>query len=162
MPNYKSLIAAAAVMAFASGPVLAAAAGVTGDTSTTITGNMNATTGGNSGNVSGGAMANANASADFSQLMTSVQGATAGTTQIQGLTSVKSVNVVKITDIATGNNQTALDGALTSHKQGMTSLRSAVCSNTAIHAALSKKSVDCKNVVAANVSADGALTVYVD
>jgi hypothetical protein len=162
MRNYKSLFAAAAIMTFASGPVFAAAAGVTAGTTTAVTGNMNATTGGNSGNASGSATANGNASADFSQLMTSVQGASAGTTQIQGLKSVKSVNVLKITDIATGNDQTALDGAMTTHKQGMASLRSAVCSNTAINAALSKKSVDCKTVVAANVSADGALTVYVD
>ena len=161
MRNFKSLFTAAAIMAFASGPVLAAAAGVTSGAATTITGNMNATTGGNSGNAAGSATANGNASADFSQLMTSVQGATAGTTQIKGLTSVKSVNVVKITDIASGDNQAALNDAMTSQKLGMASLRSAVCTNTAIHAALSKKSVDCKNVVTANVSADGALTVYV-
>lgn len=162
MCNYKSLFAAAAILAIASCPVLAATAGVTGGTSTSITGGVNAATGGNNAGASGGASANANASADFSQLMTSVQGAKAGTTQIQDLTSVKSVNVVKITDTATGNNRAALDGAITTHKQGMAKLRFAVCSNTAINAALSKKSVDCRNVVAANVSADGALTVYVD
>jgi len=160
MRNYKSLFAAAAIVVFASGPVLAATAGVTGDTSTSTAGGINATTGGNNAAASGSATANA--SADFTQLMTSVQGAQAGTTQIEGLSSVKSVNVVKITDIATGDNQATLDGAMTAHKQGIDSLRSAVCSNAAIHAALSKKSVDCKNVLAANVSADGALTVYVN
>ena len=158
MRNYKSLLAAAAIMAFASGPVLAATAGVTGNTSTSVSGGINAATGGSNA----AATANASASTDFTQLMTSVQGAKAGTTQIQDLTSVKSLHVVKITDIATGNNRAALDGAMTTHKQGMASLRSAVCTNTAINAALSKKSVDCKTVVAANVSADGALTVYVD
>ena len=193
MRNYKSLIAAAAVMAFVGSPVLAAttagvssgsatsaiggvsaAAGgnnavVSADTSTSATGAVNAAAAGSNGTdtntaatASGSVTANGTAAADFSQIMTSVQGAQAGTTQIQALKSVKSVNVIKITDIATGDTQAALDKAMTSQKQGMASLRSAVCSNTAIHDALSKKSVNCKNVVSANVSADGALTVYVD
>ena len=188
MRSFKSFIAVAALLASVTGPVLADTAGVAGSTSTTATGTVKgvvdannagaaadtststngsatATTGSANGTnvaagAAGNATANANGSAEFGQVMSSVNGSQAGSAQIQGMTSVASVSVVKIGDIATGDNQAALDTAMAAHKQDMVKLRTAVCSNRAIEAALSKKSVDCKTIVAANVEG-GALIVYV-
>ena len=185
MRGYKSFIAVAALFAFASAPVMADTAGVAGststaasgavngaaagtnagaaaDTSTSTNGSANATTSGT--NAAAGAAANttanSSASTDFGKVMTSVQGSSAGSAQIPGMTSVDSVNVIKLGDVATGDNKTTLDTAMTAHKADMAKLRTSVCSTNAIKTALFKKSIDCKNVVAANVEG-GALTVYV-
>jgi hypothetical protein len=74
---------------------------------------------------------------------------------------VKHVNVVKVSDIATGGNKTALDQAVTKNEGDITSLRTAMSSNTAVNSALAKAKVDVSAVVAANISGDGELTVYV-
>jgi hypothetical protein len=102
--------------------------------------------------------------ANFGQVMTSIQASKTGATQIQGLTDVKSVNVVKVSelpDISQGQNKTDFDAAVTKNDADITSLRTAITSNTAVNSALQKQNVDVNSVVAADVGTDGTLTVYV-
>lgn len=98
--------------------------------------------------------------ANFGQVISSIQSNKVGPTQIQGITEVKSVNVVKAGDIAKGENMTAFDNAVTKNEANITSLRTAMTSNTAVNTALTNASVDVNTVVAADVGADGVLTVY--
>lgn len=98
---------------------------------------------------------------NFGQVISSIQSSKMGSTQIQALTSVKSVNVVKVDDLAKGENMTALDQAVSKNQSDITSLRTAMTSNTAVKTALTDANVDVSKVVAAEIASDGTLTVYV-
>ena len=98
--------------------------------------------------------------ANFGQVISSIQASKTGATQIQRITEVKTVNVVKVADIAKGENMTALDNAVTKNEADITSLRSALTSNTTVNTALTQANVDVAAVVAADVGSDGVLTVY--
>ena len=98
---------------------------------------------------------------NFGQGISSIQASKTGSTQIQGLTTVKSVNVVTVDDLAQGENMKALDEAVTKNQSDITSLRTAMTSNTAVNTALTTNNVDVNKVVAAKIEGDGMLTVYV-
>lgn len=98
--------------------------------------------------------------ANFGQVISSIQASKTGATQIQGMTEVKSVSVVKVADLAKGENMTALDNAVTKNEADITMLRSALTANTTVNTALANASVDVAAVVAADVGSDGVLTVY--
>lgn len=98
--------------------------------------------------------------ANFGQVISSIQASKTGATQIQSITEVKSVNVVKVADLAKGENMTALDNAVTKNEADITSLRSALTANATVNSALTNASVDVAAVVAADVGSDGVLTVY--
>ena len=71
------------------------------------------------------------------------------------------MNVVKVNDLAKGENMTALDQAVTKNEADITSLRTAMTTNTAVNTALTDAKVDVSTVVAADVgSGDGELTVF--
>lgn len=99
--------------------------------------------------------------ANFGQVISSIQASKTGASQIQAVTTVSSVNVVKVNDLAKGENMNALDQAVTKNEGDIATLRTAMTSNTAVNAALATASVDVTTVVAANISTDGVLTVYV-
>ena len=98
--------------------------------------------------------------ANFGQVISSIQASKTGATQIQGITEVKTVNVVKVAEIAKGENMTALDNAVSKNEADITSLRSALTANTTVNTALTNANVDVAAVVAADVGSDGVLTVY--
>ena len=98
---------------------------------------------------------------NFGKVISSIQAAKTGPTQIQGLTTVKSVNVVQVNDLAKGENIKALDEAVTKNESDISSLRSALTANTAVKTALMDAKVDVSKVVATDIASDGVLTVYV-
>jgi hypothetical protein len=98
---------------------------------------------------------------NFGKVISSIQAAKTSPTQIQGLTTVKSVNVVQVNDLAKGENMKALDEAVTKNESDISSLRSALTANTAVKTALTDAKVDVSKVVATEISSDGSLTVYV-
>lgn len=98
---------------------------------------------------------------NFGRVMSSIQAIKTSPTQIQGLTTVKSVNVVKVNDLAKGENMKALDEAVTKNQSDITSLRTAMTANTAVKTALTNANVDVSKVVATEIGSDGILTVYV-
>ena len=99
--------------------------------------------------------------ANFGQVMSSIQASKTDATDIQAMTTLKSVNVVKVNDLAKGKNMKALDEAVKKNDADISSLRSAMTANAAVKTALVKANVDVSTVVAANVASDGILTVYV-
>ena len=103
----------------------------------------------------------ASSDANFGQVISSIQASKTSPTQIQGLTTVKSVNVVQVDTLAKGNNMKALDEAVTKNESDITSLRGALTANTAVSTALTNAKVDVSKVVATDIAADGVLTVYV-
>ena len=103
----------------------------------------------------------ANNTANYGQVISSIQNTKKGMADVQAMTSVSSVNVVKISDIADTGNKASLDQALTKNDADITSLRSALTANTSVKTALAQQNVDVNAVVATDVSKDGVLTVYV-
>ncbi len=103
--------------------------------------------------------------ANFGQVISSIQSSKSAPAQIQGMANVKSVNVVKVSDIAKGENMTALDQAVTKNEADIVALRSALTTNTAVNTALmpalTNAGVGVDAIVAANVESGGVLTVYV-
>ncbi|WP_353645465.1 hypothetical protein [Mesorhizobium sp. WSM2239] len=80
-------------------------------------------------------------------------------TQIGTISAIGEVKVVKISELA--GSATELQTALTEHQDDLTKLRSAVEANPALMAELDKKQVEVPRIVATEIEADGALTVYV-
>ena len=99
--------------------------------------------------------------ANFGQVMSSIQASKTGATDIQAMTTLTNVNVVKVNDLAKGENMTALDAAVTKNNADITALRTAMTSNTTVNKALVDAKVDVSTVVAADIANDGILTVYV-
>jgi hypothetical protein len=99
--------------------------------------------------------------ANFGQVISSIQASKTEASEIQALTTVKNVNVVQVSDLAKGENMTALDQAVTKNEGDITSLRTAMTANTAVNTALTDAKVDVSTVVAADISGDGELTVFV-
>ena len=98
---------------------------------------------------------------NFGQMISTIQAAKTAPSQIQSLTTVKSVNVVKAADLAKGENMKALDEAVTKNETDINSLRSAINANNTVKMALTNAQVDVTKVVAAEIASDGILTVYV-
>lgn len=78
---------------------------------------------------------------------------------IGAMTDVSNVNVIWIKDLE-GADMEALTQAETENEAQIEELRASLESNTAVSAALKAQSVEPADVVAANVAADGSLTVY--
>lgn len=98
---------------------------------------------------------------NFGQIISSIQSSKKEATEIQGLATVKNVNVVKISELADDGNKTALEQALTKNDADIQALRTAMTSNTNVNTALTQANVQVASVVAADATPDGALTVYV-
>ncbi|NGO55128.1 hypothetical protein [Allomesorhizobium camelthorni] len=79
--------------------------------------------------------------------------------QIGTITAVGEVKVVKISEL--GGSATELQTTLTENQDDLTKLRSAVEANPALKAELDKQQVEVASVVATEIEADGAVTVYV-
>ena len=101
------------------------------------------------------------ANAEFGRVLSSVEEVKLGVTKIKALKKIKNVNIVKVMDIATAENKTTLDTAINKNKGDIASLRSALNSNAPVKTALEDASVDVEAVVAANITSEGMLTVYV-
>jgi hypothetical protein len=101
------------------------------------------------------------AKANFGQVISSIQSSKKEATEIQSLTTVKDVNVVKISELADDGNKSALDQALTKNDADIQALRTALTSNSAVNTALTQANVQVAAVVAADIMPDGAITVYV-
>ncbi|MEP9387178.1 hypothetical protein [Mesorhizobium sp. KR9-304] len=105
--------------------------------------------------------ASTDAKANFGTVMSSIKAGKTNVSAITGLTMVNKVNVIRVGDLAKGNNMQALDKAITDNQADITGLQNAIGANAALKAKLDAESVEASSVVAANVEADGSVTVYV-
>jgi hypothetical protein len=105
--------------------------------------------------------ASTDAKANFGTVMSSIKAGKTNVSAITGLTTVNKVNVVKVSDLAQGNNMQALDKAITDNQTDITGLQTAISGNAALKAKLDAEQVQASSVVAADVEADGSVTVFV-
>lgn len=80
---------------------------------------------------------------------------------IKSMSSVGSVNVIKISSLDNADMD-ALAKAKTDNMAAIDDLDAAIEGNAQVKAALDAKGVAASDVVAANIAADGSLTVYVE
>jgi hypothetical protein len=105
--------------------------------------------------------ASTNADANFGSVISAIQAGKSSATSIQGLTTVSNVKVVKVSDLAKGNSMEAFDNAVSKNQADITNLQTAIGANAALKAKLNEQSITAADIVAANVEADGSVTVYV-
>jgi len=77
------------------------------------------------------------------------------------MSEVSSVNVVRVGELD-GASEAELETAANAHSDGIRKLRAAIDANAALKSALEAENVDTSSVVAADMSADGSLTVFVE
>lgn len=77
------------------------------------------------------------------------------------MTDVSKVKVVRVSELATGEDATTLETALTENKDQVTEVQAAVEANATLKAELEKQQVQASSVVAAKTDADGTITVFV-
>lgn len=86
---------------------------------------------------------------------------TSASASVVGMLTVGTVNVIRVNEMANDNVE-AFAKAKADHEASIDKLQSSIEGNAKVKAALEQKGVDPTSVVAANVEADGALTVYVE
>jgi hypothetical protein len=120
-----------------------------------------------SGAATGGAMtpdtdttgATTTAPPSIADVIAAVKANDTSASQIGTITAVGEVKVVKISEL--GGSATELQTAVTENQDDLTKLRNAVEANPALKAELDKQQVEISSIVATEIEADGAVTVYV-
>ena len=87
----------------------------------------------------------------------------AGTTtaaQVQTITQVSTVRVIRVNDWASANKQ-AFDAAMSQNMKPISDLQAALAANAAVNARLTEQKVITSNVVASQIQPDGSMVVYV-
>lgn len=106
--------------------------------------------------------ASTTAEVDTSALIAAIGANQTSVTQIPTITDVSKLKVVKVSDIATADeDKTKLETALSENKEQVTALQTAVDANAALKAELEKQQVEASSVVATKMEADGSMTVFV-
>ena len=98
--------------------------------------------------------------ADFNTALTAIEGNSASAAAIGALGQVERVNVVPLSTLE-GHDATALNDALSTNDAAITELQSSIQANAALSEELATQGVEADDVVAAQVEADGEVTVYV-
>ena len=91
----------------------------------------------------------------------SAMGDSGASASIGAMSDVGAVNVVRVSDLGNADAD-ALAKAKTDNQASIDGLKTSIEGNAQVKAALEQQGVDPSSVVAANVAADGSLTVYVE
>lgn len=105
--------------------------------------------------------ASTGAKADLGTVMSAIQASRSTATAIQAMTTVGTVHIVKVSEIAKGDNKQALDKAVSDNEADITGVQAAIMANSALKKQIDAETVDTSAIVAASISADGAVTVFV-
>lgn len=169
---------ALAAPAFAESPTLSgqadAGAGVSAGassgsagTSGTV-GGANAGAGGASATMDSGASGSANSASgssaamgqpNFGTVISSINATSETNAELAALQSVPDVNVVQVETLQDVDSP-ALENAISRNQDDIDTLRSTIESNSIVNAALEAENVEASEIVAAQVDADGSLTVF--
>ncbi|MBT1158858.1 hypothetical protein J1C56_25105 [Aminobacter anthyllidis] len=105
--------------------------------------------------------ASTGAKADLGTVMSAIEASRSTATAIQAMTSVRSVQIVKVSEIATGDDKQALDSAVSDNQSDITGVQAAIMANATLKKQLDAETVDTSSIVAAAINADGSVTVFV-
>ena len=157
------IIAAAASSSFAANLAVGTdgQAGVNatvGDNAATVGAVANSTTSVQTGNNTTGSTSNA----DAGSLVAAISSDGTVASSIQELGEISSVTVVKVNDVVKANDEQTVKAALAKSKSEIVKLQAAIAANSKLKAKLEEKSVKLSSVVALNVDAKSAVTVFVE
>jgi hypothetical protein len=107
-----------------------------------------------------GLTASTGAAADFETVLAAIRAGKTNVGAIDSMSSVSEVEVVRITDLVGGTDAQALETAVAENQADIEALQKAIEGNMALKAELDANSVAVSDIVAANVEADGSLTVF--
>lgn len=99
--------------------------------------------------------------ATFEGALSAISGNSASAAAIGTMTEVDSVNVVRISELD-DHDSTKLDEAVTENQAGIDELKASIEANAQLSQELETQGVEMASIVAAQVEADGGLTVYVE
>lgn len=105
--------------------------------------------------------ASTGAKADLGTVMSAIEASRSTATAIQAMTTVGSVQIVKLSDIVSGSDKQALDKAVSDNEADITGVQAAIMANSALKKQIDAQTVDTSAIVAASIGADGAVTVFV-
>ena len=105
--------------------------------------------------------ASTGAKADLGTVMSAIEASRSTATAIQAMTTVGSVQVVKLSDIVNGGDKQALDKAVSDNEADITGVQAAIMANSALKKQIDAQTVGISAIVAASIAADGAVTVFV-
>lgn len=97
--------------------------------------------------------------ADLGTVLSAIQASRSTATAIQAMTTVGTVNVVKLSP--TGDDKQALDKAVADNQADITGVQAAIMANADLKTELEAETIDTSAVVAAGIEADGSVTVFV-
>lgn len=98
--------------------------------------------------------------ATFDGALTAIDGAATTTQSISSITEIEDVRVVRVNELE-GSDTAAVERAVSENQAQIDELRAAIDANAKLSQELQAEGVETSNVVAAQVEADGAVTVYV-
>jgi hypothetical protein len=95
-------------------------------------------------------------------LLSAIADAHSSATALSAMRKVAKLRVVRVRDIARGDDARTIANAVKDNAQDRKALQSAVRSNPALSARLKEKKADPAQIVAATIEADGSVTVFTD
>lgn len=99
--------------------------------------------------------------AGFGTVMGALRNSKNSANAIQTLSAVGSVRIVKVAGIVGADDMPLLEQAIVEYQSDITGLQAAIMANNALKSAIDAELVDTSNIVAANIEADGGVTVFV-
>jgi len=107
-----------------------------------------------------GLTASTGASADLETVMEAIRAGKTNIGAIASLSAVGEVEVVRLGDLPGGTDGGALEAAISESQADISALQKVMADNQALEAELDANAVAVSDVVAANVEADGSLTIF--
>ena len=99
---------------------------------------------------------------DSGSLVAAISSDATTAASIQEISDISSVTVIKVKDVIKANDEQTVKTALAKSKLEIAKLQAAVAANSKLKAKLEEKSVNISTVVALNVAANSAVTVFVN
>lgn len=111
--------------------------------------------------VDAGTTASTGAEANFGSVISAIQAGGSAAGDVEAVTDASDIEIVRVSDLAEGDSMNALDEALANNETSVDELRTAIEANAAVSQRLEQEQVQTEDVVAAETSAGGSLTLYV-
>ncbi|WP_274424590.1 hypothetical protein [Chelativorans sp. YIM 93263] len=108
-----------------------------------------------------GTTASTGGEANFGSVISAIQAGGTAAGDVEAVTDASNIEIVRVSDLAQGESMNAVDEALANNQTSIDELRTAVEASSTVSQRLEQEQFQTEDVVAAESSADGSLTLYV-
>jgi hypothetical protein len=159
MTKFKALMLASAAAGLIAGVPLYASAQTAGtDAAAGVTGSAGGTSAGATASGQATVAVTPGTPADIGAAVTAAGESSATVGELKADSKFKTIKIIKLDSSA--NSDANLSAAMTTNQSEMANVRSALEANADVRAALEANSITADSVIAADVSAEGDLTIY--